>query len=39
VLRQTDRTALAAGDAVGVDLALDHLHWFDRDGKRIEATH
>jgi multiple sugar transport system ATP-binding protein len=39
VLRQNERTTLAAGDAVGVDVALDHLHWFDQDGRLIAAAH
>jgi len=39
VLRQNERTALAAGDDVGIDVALDHLHWFDQNGKLIAAAH
>ena len=29
VLRQNARTTLVAGDNVGVDVELGHLHWFD----------
>ena len=39
VLRQNARTTLAAGDNVGVDVELGHLHWFDQGGKLIHATH
>jgi multiple sugar transport system ATP-binding protein len=36
-LRQNARTALAAGDQVGVDVELDQLHWFDGDGRVLAA--
>ena len=39
VLRQNSRTTLAAGDNVGVDVELGHLHWFDEGGKLIAAAH
>src|SRR4051812_9481120 len=39
VLRQNERTTLAAGDSVGVDVELAHLHWFDQSGKLIPAAH
>jgi len=39
VLRQNERTSLSAGDDVGIDVALDHLHWFDQSGKLIAAGH
>ena len=39
VLRQNARTALVAGDSVGVDVELGHLHWFDESGKLIAAAH
>ena len=39
VLRQNARTTLAAGDDVGVDVELAHLHWFDQGGKLIAAAH
>src|SRR6201996_8971855 len=39
VLRQNARTTLAAGDDVGVDVELGHLHWFDASGKLIAAAH
>src|SRR4051812_32280024 len=38
VLRQADRTTLAAGDRVGVDVELEHLHRFDADGKLLTAS-
>jgi multiple sugar transport system ATP-binding protein len=37
VLRQNSRTTLVAGDDVGVDVELGHLHWFDATGKLIPA--
>jgi multiple sugar transport system ATP-binding protein len=37
VLRQNARTTLAAGDSVGVDVELGHLHWFDVGGRLIAA--
>ncbi|MGN6527319.1 MAG: ABC transporter ATP-binding protein [Burkholderiaceae bacterium] len=37
VLRQNARTTLAAGDQVGVDVELDHLHWFDGNGRVLAA--
>ena len=39
VLRQNARTTLVAGDNVGVDVELGHLHWFDAGGKLIAAAH
>jgi multiple sugar transport system ATP-binding protein len=39
VLRQNSRTTLVAGDNVGVDVELGHLHWFDASGKLIAAAH
>jgi multiple sugar transport system ATP-binding protein len=39
VLRQNARTTLVAGDSVGVDVELGHLHWFDEGGKLIAAAH
>ena len=39
VLRQNSRTTLVAGDSVGVDVELGHLHWFDERGKLIAAAH
>jgi multiple sugar transport system ATP-binding protein len=39
VLRQNARTSLAAGDSVGVDVELAHLHWFDESGRLIAAAH
>ena len=39
VLRQNSRTTLVAGDNVGVDVELGHLHWFDEGGKLIAAAH
>ena len=39
VLRQNERTSLAAGDDVGVDVAFDNLHWFDQNGKLLAAAH
>ena len=39
VLRQNSRTTLVAGDDVGVDVELGHLHWFDASGKLIAAAH
>jgi len=39
VLRQNARTTLVAGDNVGVDVELGHLHWFDASGKLIAAAH
>ena len=39
VLRQASRTTLVAGDDVGVDVELGHLHWFDASGKLIAAAH
>jgi len=39
VLRQNARTTLVAGDNVGVDVELGHLHWFDEGGKLIAAAH
>jgi multiple sugar transport system ATP-binding protein len=38
VLRQAERTTLSAGDRVGVDVALDHLHHFDAAGKLLAAS-
>ena len=38
VLRQNSRTTLAAGDDVGVDVELGHLHWFDAAGRLIAAA-
>jgi multiple sugar transport system ATP-binding protein len=38
VLRQNSRTTLVAGDDVGVDVELGHLHWFDATGKLIPAS-
>ena len=38
VLRQNSRTTLVAGDNVGVDVELGHLHWFDQSGKLIAAA-
>jgi len=38
VLRQASRTTLAAGDAVGVDVEMAHLHWFDAAGKLIHPV-
>ena len=37
VLRQNSRTSLVAGDNVGVDVEMGHLHWFDEGGKLIAA--
>jgi multiple sugar transport system ATP-binding protein len=37
VLRQSERTTLSAGDSVGVDVELGHLHRFDADGKLLAA--
>ena len=37
VLRQNSRTSLVAGDNVGVDVEMSHLHWFDEGGKLIAA--
>ena len=37
VLRQNSRTSLLAGDNVGVDVEMSHLHWFDEGGKLIAA--
>ena len=39
VLRQNARTTLVAGDNVGVDVELGHLHWFDEGGRLIAAAH
>jgi multiple sugar transport system ATP-binding protein len=39
VLRQNARTTLVAGDQVGVDVELAHLHWFDSGGRLIPAVH
>ena len=39
VLRQNARTTLVAGDSVGVDVELGHLHWFDAGGRLIAAAH
>ena len=39
VLRQASRTTLVAGDDVGIDVELGHLHWFDAGGKLIAAAH
>jgi len=39
VLRQNARTSLVAGDSVGVDVELAHLHWFDQGGRLIAAAH
>ena len=39
VLRQNARTTLVAGDSVGVDVELGHLHWFDEGGRLIAAAH
>ena len=39
VLRQASRTTLAAGDDVGIDVEVGHLHWFDAGGKLIAAAH
>jgi len=39
VLRQNSRTTLAAGDQVGVDIELGHLHWFDDAGRLLAASH
>ena len=39
VLRQNARTTLVAGDNVGVDVELAHLHWFDAGGRLIAAAH
>ena len=39
VLRQNARTTLVAGDNVGVDVELGHLHGFDEGGKLIAAAH
>jgi multiple sugar transport system ATP-binding protein len=39
VLRQNSRTTLVAGDNVGVDVEVGHLHWFDAGGKLMAATH
>jgi multiple sugar transport system ATP-binding protein len=39
VLRQSARTTLVAGDNVGVDVEVGHLHWFDQGGKLIAAAH
>jgi multiple sugar transport system ATP-binding protein len=39
VLRQNSRTTLVAGDNVGVDVELGHLHWFDQGGKLIASAH
>ena len=38
VARQSDRTPLRMGDAVSVDLALQHAHWFDSHGRVVKAT-
>ena len=38
VLRQNARTTLAAGDPVGVDVELGHLHRFDANGKMLAAS-
>ena len=37
VSRQNSRTTLVAGDKVGVDVELSHLHWFDAGGRLIPA--
>src|ERR1700712_2742940 len=39
VLRQNSRTTLVAGDNVGVDVELAHLHWFDASGRLLAAAH
>ncbi len=35
VARQSERTALHAGDAVTLDIATDHAHWFDNAGRVV----
>ncbi|MED5619671.1 ABC transporter ATP-binding protein [Ideonella sp. BN130291] len=39
VLRQNSRTSLAAGDAVGVDVDVSHLHLFDTEGRLLATAH
>jgi multiple sugar transport system ATP-binding protein len=38
VLRQNERTELAPGDAVGVNVDLGRLHWFDAQGRMLQAA-
>ncbi len=38
VARQSERTRLAAGDAVTLDIATDHAHWFDNAGRVVGRT-
>ena len=38
VARQNDRTALQAGDAVGLDFDANALHFFDRAGRAVRAS-
>ncbi|WP_372657599.1 ABC transporter ATP-binding protein [Hydrogenophaga sp.] len=33
VARQSERTPLRLGDSVNVNVALEHAHWFDREGR------
>ena len=35
VARQSERTALQAGDAVALEIAADHAHWFDSAGRVV----
>ena len=35
VARQSERTALTAGDAVTLDIATEHAHWFDNAGRVV----
>ena len=36
--RQSERTALQAGDAVALDIATEHAHWFDSAGRVVAAA-
>ena len=33
--RQSERTGLQAGDAVALDIAAEHAHWFDSAGRVV----
>jgi len=38
VLRQAERSSLAPGQDVGVDVDVTHLHWFDAQGRALRAA-
>jgi len=38
VLRQSERSSLAPGEDVGVDVDVAHLHWFDAQGRALRVA-